>query len=115
MTAPFCGRCADVDVLVFALDDGLQRHAISAASALRSGSSSGLAVDLQLEPRKPKWGFKHADRIGAGFVALIGQEEAESGSVRVKNLKSGKQETVALEALAAWVEQSRREEQDNPQ
>jgi histidyl-tRNA synthetase len=39
-------RAPDVEVLVFALDDGLQPAAIRAASTLRQ---AGKSVDLQLE------------------------------------------------------------------
>ncbi len=38
-----------MDVLVFAMDDGLQSHAVQAASVLRQAD---MAVDLQLEARK---------------------------------------------------------------
>jgi histidyl-tRNA synthetase len=39
--------------------------AITVAAKLRQ---AGQSVDLVLEDKKPKWAFKHADRIGAKFL-----------------------------------------------
>ena len=56
-----------------------------------------------LQARKTKWGFKHADRVGAKYVVLVGGSEAAEGKVTVKEMGTGHQEAVATEALAAWV------------
>ncbi len=89
-----------LDVLVFALESGLQGTAIAAATSLRG---AGFSVDLQLEARKAKWGFKHADRLGASWVVLVGSGEAAEGKVQVKNMGTGQQEAVPAGELGAWL------------
>ena len=41
-----------------------------------SGVGTGRTVDLVLECKKPKWVFKHAERLQARFVAIIGAPNA---------------------------------------
>lgn len=89
-----------LDALVFAMEPGLQTTAIAAATSLRS---VGLAVDLQLEARKTKWAFKHADRLGAAYVVLVGSGEAAEGKVQVKHMATGQQEAVAVTDLGKWM------------
>jgi len=86
-------------LLVGCPDAALRPTAMGAAAALRE---AGAAVDLVLEAKKPKWVFKHADRTGAGYVALFDQREAEKGLVRVKRLADGEQTDVAIAELPEW-------------
>jgi histidyl-tRNA synthetase len=70
------------------------------ATALRDADRR---VDLVLEPRKTKWVFKHADRLGARYVVLLAPDEAARGSVRVKRLSDSEQYDVRLEDLVQWM------------
>lgn len=97
-----------IDALVFAMEPELQPAAIGAAASLRT---AGLSVDLQLEARKTKWGFKHADRIGARYVVLVGAGEAAEGKVAVKNLGTGAQEKVAAAEVGEWVARDQQQQQ----
>ncbi|KAM3577810.1 hypothetical protein VYU27_000353 [Nannochloropsis oceanica] len=89
-----------LDASVFAMETGLQTTAIAAATSLRS---AGLMVDLQLEARKTKWAFKHADRLGATYVVLVGAGEAAEGKVKVKHMATGQQETLPVVDLGNWM------------
>ena len=55
-----------------------------------------------LDPKKPKWIFKHADRAGVAHVVLFAPREAEGGMCRVKRMADGEQADVAIEGLADW-------------
>ncbi|KAG8460255.1 hypothetical protein KFE25_004503 [Diacronema lutheri] len=85
-----------VDAVVLALDPALAPHAVRAASTLRA---AGRRVDLVLEPKKPKWAIKHAERLGAPALVLIGKDEAERGMVSVKLLDKGEQSELPVEQL----------------
>jgi len=87
------------DAVVFAVDGDLYGAGIGAATALRA---AGASVDVVLEKKKAKWVFKHADRIGAKYVFIIGKDEYERGEVSVKDLGNGEQELVAMDNLAEW-------------
>ena len=91
-----------VDTVVFAMGPDLYSAAIKVASKLRQ---AGQNVELVLEKtKKTKWVFKHADRLGAKYCAIIGTEEFENKQVNIKNLEDGEQNKVAIDNLAVWAE-----------
>jgi histidyl-tRNA synthetase len=91
---------AGIDTVVFAMTEDLYPAALNVASKLRE---AGQTVDLVLEKKKTKWVFKHADRIGAKYCAIIGSQEFENGEVSIKDLMGGEQQNVSVEGLADWV------------
>jgi len=73
-----------IDDIVFPLDEELEGPASSIAFSLRK---KGRAVDL-VEDKRLKWVFKHAERINASRLILVGNSEWERGMVRVKILST---------------------------
>ncbi len=65
-----------------ALQDGADAFAL-AAEARRAG----LSAQLELDGRSLRGQLKHADRIGARYVAIIGDED----TVSLRNMESGDQ------------------------
>ncbi len=47
-----------------------------------------------------KKSFETADKLGARYILIVGENEAKSGSFALKNLKSGNQISVARADLA---------------
>ncbi|KAH8055142.1 histidyl-trna synthetase [Aureococcus anophagefferens] len=100
---------SSVDAVLFALASGdgdndaaLARDAAGVASTLRK---LGLRVDLVLEPKKPKWAFKHADRKNAPLALMLAPDEWANGrALVVKDLGTGDQANVPLDELPAWLE-----------
>ncbi|KAH8073960.1 histidyl-trna synthetase [Aureococcus anophagefferens] len=83
-------------------DAALARDAAGVASTLRK---LGLRVDLVLEPKKPKWAFKHADRKNAPLALMLAPDEWANGrALVVKDLGTGDQANVPLDELPAWLE-----------
>jgi histidyl-tRNA synthetase len=93
-----------IDTVVCAMSEDLYPAALNVATKLRE---AGQSVDLVLENKKTKWVFKHADRIGAKYCAVIGSQEFENGEVAIKNLAAGEQLTISVDSLAAWVKEQR--------
>ena len=94
-----------IDTVVFAQGPDLYNTAISVATKLRQ---AGQTVELVLEKnKKSKWVFKHADRLGAKYVAIIGSEEFENEQVAIKNLQDGEQSKISMNELSKWVEDSK--------
>jgi len=91
---------AGIDTVVFAMNEELQGAAIEIASLLRM---EGQSVDLVLEKKKPKWVFKHADRVKAKNVAFVAPDEYENEEVSIKNLETGEQTSIKIASLAEWV------------
>jgi histidyl-tRNA synthetase len=73
----------------------------AAATSLARELRREFTIDLDLEPRGMGAQLKAADRSGAQVAVLLGEEEWARGEVVLKDLKSGKQETVPRDALSA--------------
>jgi len=93
---------AGTDSVVFAMNKDLYKAAIDVASKLRA---AGQSVDVVLEKKKPKWVFKHADRIGAKYCVIVAPSEFEDGAVSIKDLTVGEQKAVSIDSLGSWVEE----------
>ena len=91
---------AGFDTVVFAMNAKLYPAAISVAAKLRQ---AGQSVDLVLDDKKPKWAFKHADRIGAKYCAIVAPDEFERGEVSLKDLTEGNQVAIKIDDLGGWV------------
>jgi len=68
--------------------------AVRIAKALRN---QGFSVETDLLKRSLEKQFKYAHRIGARRVIIIGEEELKEGKVKVRDMESGKEETMSLE------------------
>jgi histidyl-tRNA synthetase len=89
----------DTIVAVICTDDGRKR-ALEVARAFRA---AGIRTEMDLMERGLGAQIAHASK-SADFAAVIGQREAESGDVTLKNLQNGEQKTMELMAAIAEVE-----------
>jgi histidyl-tRNA synthetase len=72
---------------------------VAAFVLAQSARSAGLNVQMELAGRSRKGQLKQADRSGAGFVAIFGDE----GAVTLKDMESGEQEELEPTAIVARV------------
>ena len=80
------------------LGDAAQRRLVVLAGELRR---AGVRVDLSYGGRGLKGAMKSADRSGARFALVLGDRDLEAGTVGVKDLATGAQDQVALDAVVA--------------
>ena len=60
----------------------------------------GVSCELSYDKSKGlKWLLKQANRVNADFTLMVGEEELKSGSVLLKNMKSGNQESLNFSQL----------------
>ncbi len=85
-----------VSDVVFGMGTELRGAAMQVASALRA---NGRSVDLVLEDKRMKWVFKHAERCGASRLVMVMPDEWAAGKVRIKDLGTGEESTVAAKDL----------------
>lgn len=88
------------DVMVTIWNEDSVGESIALATELRS---KGLRVDLYLEADKMGKQFKYASGRGIPFVAIVGDDERAKGEVAIKDMRSGEQSRVAVEALRKWL------------
>lgn len=72
-----------------------RRLAVVAAQLRRAG----VRVDLAYGGRGLKGAMKAADRSGARFTLVLGERDIDAGTVGVKDMGSGEQESVAIDAV----------------
>ena len=92
------------DVLVAVWNDDSIVDSIRLAQELRG---AGLRVDLYPEADKLGKQFKYASARGVSFVVVMGDEERERGEVAIKNMRTGEQQSVKRDAVAARLQGSR--------
>ena len=85
-----------VDDVVVSLGGELRAPAAGIAKRLRD---QGRVVDLVLEQKKMKWVFKHAERLNAARLIIVGEDEWAQGNVRVKSLASREETDVPFNEL----------------
>ena len=85
-----------IEVYVVALGDAARREAFGIVTALRR---AGIGADLDALGRGMKGQMKNADRSGARFAAIVGDEELAAREVTLKDLESGSQERVPVDRL----------------
>ncbi len=67
---------------------------------VRNLRSAGISADTEYNGRSLKAQFKYADKIGAKYAVVIGENEIVSGKVSVKRLSDGHIEETELNNLA---------------
>ena len=84
-------------VLVTVFSGNLVDKSIQAANFLRQNN---ISTEIYLDPEKKlDKQLKYADKKGIPYVLIIGPEEAKKNVVKLKDLKTGKQQEVVLEDI----------------
>jgi histidyl-tRNA synthetase len=85
------------DAYIAPLGAGMDVHAAVLARELRH---QGLIIELGDESFRLKKSFETAEKIGARFVVIVGENEVKANQFALKNLTSKEQVTVARAELA---------------
>lgn len=87
-----------VQVLVPQVDAELLVEQVALASTLRQG---GINTETVLDGGRLGKQLKYADRAGIRFVAILGPQEVQDGTVTIKDLRRGDQYSVPRDELVA--------------
>ena len=85
------------EIAMVAIGDAVLSYALQQAAVLRA---AGLSV-VFCGGGSAKRQFKMADREGARFVVVIGEDEMQTGQLTLKNMMSGEQSQFEISALIA--------------
>ncbi|MDR7344866.1 histidyl-tRNA synthetase [Pantoea alhagi] len=89
-----------VDVYVIASGQGVQSAAMQLAEQVRDGAPE-LKLMTNFGGGNFKKQFARADKWGARVALVLGEDEVKAGQVVVKDLRSGEQQTLAQNDVAA--------------
>ena len=88
-----------LDLLIAALGDAAVKHCATLARDLRR---AGVSVELSADP-KLKRALETANKAGARFTLIVGDNEITAGTYALKEMESGEQKTVGRDAIATAV------------
>ncbi len=83
-------------VIFVTFDDASHLYAFRCLNHLRA---AGINAELYPEPAKLKKQMKYVDNRRAAFAIIIGSEEMSSGKLALKNMRTGEQEKLPLDAI----------------
>jgi histidyl-tRNA synthetase len=86
------------DLFIIPMGEAAKSAALKYAADLRN---IGYKVELAFGDRALKTAMKMADKSGAKYSMVIGDEEMASGVVEVKEMSSGQTNSVRLDSLAS--------------
>ena len=89
-----------LDAYIAPLEKGMNEHALKLARELRRAAVS---CELGEESFRLKKSFEAAEKAGARYIVIVGENEVKSGDFAVKNLSVGTQESVARDKLADYL------------
>ncbi len=89
-----------IQAFVAPLGVGMNNHALKLARELRR---AGVEADLGDENFRLKKSFELAEKAGAQYIVIVGENEVAADQFAVKNLASGEQVTVARADLSAYL------------
>lgn len=90
-----------LDIYAFAVAEEQRPYMISLVDNLRM---NGFNVDSDLIGRNIKNNFKHADKLEAKFVIIIGEEEVKTNVLTIKNNVSKEEYKVEIENLIEFLD-----------
>ncbi len=90
-------RSGGLDVFLVALGEQAEKVSSALLYQLRQ---SGLSAEKDYQGRKLKAQMKAADRQGARFAVIIGEDELSRGEAALKDLESGEQTVVRIDDIA---------------
>ena len=92
-----------LDLFIVPISESGKAMALSLAESLRG---AGVAVDIAYGDRSLKGGMKAADKSGARFSLVLGDDEsasAQSGNLTVKDMQNGSTHSVTIASLEAFL------------
>ena len=79
-------------------------HAGNAFDLVQRLRQKGIRADMDHCMRSLKAQFKYANKTGVRWTGIIGDEEAESGSVKLRNMGNGEEMTMTVEDAVSGAE-----------
>lgn len=84
------------DLFIVALGDKATLKAVEICKDMRA---EGFTALMDLNQRSVRAQMKYADKLGAKFNIVIGDNEVDSGTAKLKNMKTGEETEIALETF----------------
>ncbi len=97
-------KCDSPELYIAPLGDLAKKEALKLVLSLRK---NGISVETDFMGRGLKPQMKYADKIGAKFVIVLGDDEINTGKVRIKNMLNGQQTETTQDKLVAFFKEDK--------
>ena len=84
----------ELDLYIAPMDESAVTKAMQLA---REAREAGYTVEYDLMERGLKAQMKYADKKGAAFTMVLGENELNSGTAKLKNMQTGEQTEISIE------------------
>lgn len=84
----------ELDLYIAPMDESAVTKAMQLAKEARE---AGYTVEYDLMERGLKAQMKYADKKGAAFTMVLGENELNSGTAKLKNMQTGEQTEISIE------------------
>lgn len=91
---------ARIDAFIAVVGEEARSCAVKLLSELRR---SGLRADMDYTGRSLKAQMKIADKLGARYAVILGEEEVRAGAATVRDMSGSEQQTVAFSDIARQI------------
>ena len=98
---PDFGKDSVPDIYIASMGEAAAKTAFETAAALRK---NGVKAETDLMERSVKAQMKYADKTGARFTAVLGDDELASGKAVLRNMATGEAKTVDFRDIAAMTD-----------
>ncbi|MGO1818150.1 MAG: histidine--tRNA ligase, partial [Senegalia sp. (in: firmicutes)] len=86
----------DLDIFIVTMDEKSKALAMKIVKDLRE---INISSDLDHLDRSVKAQFKYSNKLNSTYTIVIGNDEIENKSVKIKNMKTSEQEEISLENI----------------
>jgi len=93
-------KLPDYDAFVITIGEEAKEKAFSLVYRMRL---SGISADLDHIARSVKAQFKYSNKTNAPFVCILGEDELKNGTVKVKDMKTGSEESILMDQLISYL------------
>ncbi len=93
-----------IDLYVAILGEGARPEGFKLVNRLRE---AGFSVEARYSTPSLKSQMKLADKLGAGNVIMLGEEELNGNAVKIRNMKTKEQTSVALDDVVHYLQGDR--------
>jgi len=88
------------EALIVYMGDEAKKRALALLGELRK---CGLSAEMDVCARNTKGQFKYADKTGARYAVIIGDDELASGMATVRDMRTGEQRECAFDTIAGEI------------
>ncbi len=88
------------DVYIVSIGSECRRASFLLTNSLRG---EGISVDMDYEDRSPKAQMRTANKLKVNFVAVIGQDEIDNGTVKLKNMQTSDENVLEKAKVAEFI------------